>query len=337
MPPTIRAVARHARVSVATVSYVLNNRPGVTEETRQRVLQTIRQLDYHPSSAARNLVRHHAATICMLLPDRRGLADPFLTELICGLGDGAAERGFSLLLTPTDDRPLGWPVRERRADGLILMDVVVGDQRVRLLRSRDVPFILFGRCLEDPTVSFVDLDTVDAAHQAVSHLTALGHRRIGFIAPPLHYVYAQGRLEGYRKALAEQAIAFDPALVVEAAPTVEGGAWAAGQLLDQPGPPTALFASSDLTAAGALRTARERGLRVPDDLSVVGFDDTKVAELADPPLTTVRQPTYDLGRHTARGLIDILLGHGEPPHLLLRGELVVRRSTARAPIYPAAR
>ncbi|MCG0238842.1 MAG: substrate-binding domain-containing protein [Firmicutes bacterium] len=327
--PTIRDVARAAGVSVATVSYVLNGSPAISAETRERVLQAIAALDYRPNRLARGLANRKTDTLALLLPTARSVSDPFLFRFISGVSEAAAQAGYSLLLVP--GRPglaaLEELVKDRRADGVILMEVEVRDPRIDYLLTANFPFVLFGRSLEHPEVLWVDLDNELGAMLATRHLLALGHRRIGYIGADRRLVFARHRYQGHLTALREAGVPVDPDLLVEGDLTERSGFRCMERLLALPSPPTAVFAACDAMAIGAKQALAAAGLRVPQDVAVVGFDDSPIAEFAIPPLTTVRQPTFELGAEAVRLLVSRLRGEAQPgEHRLLPPELVVRTS-----------
>ena len=329
MAVTIKQVARHAGLSVATVSYVLNNDPRVAAETRERVLAAIRELDYHPNSWAQGLARRQADIVGLLMPAPRH-ADPFLLEFISGVMDVTAERHVGLLLLHPgkneDDPPR--ELLRRRLGGVIVLESQAIDPRVEWLQKRDIPFVLFGRC-QQPVDYWIDVDNSAGAQMAIEHLIALGHKRIGFIGAPLKYMFAQYRLAGYRETLQRHGLPFDPALVLEGDLSEESGYTSARVLLRLPERPTAIMAASDIMARGVLRAAREEGLRVPGDVSVVGFDGTPFSAYTDPPLTTVRQPVYDIGREVAELLLQVV-AHPDTESCgkLILPTLVVRGSSS---------
>lgn len=328
MTVTIKQVAKLAGVSVATVSYTLNNDPRITPETRERVLAAVRELDYHPNSWAQGLARQHADIVGLLMPGPRN-SDPFLLEFISGVMDVTAERQVGLLLLHPghDHDDLPRELLRRRVGGVMVLESQAVDPRVEWLLKRGIPFVLFGRCLNEGVRHWIDVDNAAGARMAVEHLVQLGHRRIGFISAPLKYMFAQFRLEGYQQGLAAHALPLDSTLVVEGKLTEESGYMAARQLLILSEPPTAILAASDLMATGALRAIKEAGLRVPDHVSVVGFDGTQVSAYTDPPLTTVRQPVYDIGRLAAGMLLDVAADpNTESRGELIQPSLVVRRS-----------
>ena len=337
--PTQRQIAEEAGVSRTTVSLVLNDVPGVrvSPKTRQRILEVAHRLDYHPDAAARTLVSGRTQTIGFVLcqsPDRV-FADAFLPEVLRGVGDAVQENGFRVLIHSVEDvtAPEAYIglVREKHTDGIILSGPRSDDLQLPRLKAEGFPVALLGQ-LPGSDIPFVDVDNVGAARQAVEHLVGLGHRRIGIITnAPLAYTAARDRLAGYRQVLEGAGIPFDEGLVRYGDFREESGRVAMTQLLDLPESSTAVFVASDLVAFGALVAIKERGLRVPRDVALVGFDDVQLAHYVDPPLTTMRLPAYELGYRAATLLTQLIGGKPvEEQEILLQTELVVRQSCGAA-------
>jgi len=316
-------------------SFVLNNIPTVRipEETRQRVLQAARELGYFPHAAARSLVTQKSCLVGFVLcqsPDRV-FSDAFLPEVLRGASDIARPRGFRVLVEPVEDigKPFAYIdlVLEQRIDGLILSGPRSDDEQLPKLCHMGFPVVLLGQ-LPGSGLPSVDVDNINGARKAVEHLINLGHRRIGIItnAPP-QYTASAHRLEGYCRALSQYGLPFEEELVRYGDFTEESGYVAMKELLDLSPPPTAVFVASDLVAFGALAAIHERGLAIPQDMAVVGFDDVRLARYINPPLTTVRLPAYELGESAMDMLIKIINGEEVPEsHLLLETELVIRES-----------
>ena len=333
--PTSRDVANLAGVSRTTVSLVLNNVPGVniSPETRQRVLDAARQLNYYPDVSARRLASGRTRTIALVWhrgPDAT-YRDVFLPGLLQGITRAARHYGYYLLFRPIEpdepDDSYAELARGRHADGLILSGPRSDDTLLMDLYGEGFPLVLHGQ-LPGTDIPSVDVDNVRGAMQAVGHLLALGHQRIGIItnAPPA-YTASQQRLEGYRRALEAAGIPFDESLVRYGNFDEESGQAAMVSLLDLPHPPTALFVASDMVAVGALKAIQDRGLRVPEDVALVSFDDVTIARFVTPPLTTVRVPAFGLGWAAGELLIRII--EQDLPrelHVLLETELIVRGS-----------
>jgi LacI family transcriptional regulator, galactose operon repressor len=331
---TSRDVAKLAGVSRTTVSFVLNDVPGVkiSEETRQRVFGAARDLDYYPTAAARSLASGKTQRIGLILGEgqKRLAADAFLPTFLQGVTASIHERGYLLVLQMEEDVPsyeaYARLIREQQVDGLILSGPHADDPVVARLMHEKLPLILHGQ-LNGYVFPCVDVDNQAGAYQAVTHLIGLGHRSIGFISnAPLAYAGAHERFAGYRHALAEHDIPLNDDLVCTAAFLPEAGRGAMEQLLSLPQRPTAVFAASDVIALGAMSAIQAAGLAIPDDMAVVGFDDIFLAAYAQPPLTTVRVPAYGLGWTAAELLIALIEGDHEVSSVTLETELVIRDS-----------
>ena len=322
-------MARLAGVSVATVSYVINGTVTVTPETRRVVQAAIRELDYHPNSQARGLAKAATRTIGLAIARNRYTSDPFLMEFVAGMGDVTVGAGYGLLLAPFADGGELMLVKERRVDGLVLLDTDVDDPRLPQLQELKFPVVIFGRADNARGFPWIDVDGYAGGRMVAEHLLRLGHRRIAHVAAPQHFMYARERQRGWADRLTEAGL--PPELVAEGDLTEASGERALLELLALPEPPTAVFVASDLMAAGLIKAAHSQGVRVPEDLAVVGFDDTRMAEWLSPPLTTVQQPILDLGRQAAQMLLDRLEGRSRQPRgVLISPRLVVRRSCGAA-------
>jgi LacI family transcriptional regulator len=341
-PVTSHDVARLAGVSRATVSLVLNRVEGATisESTRQRVLEAASQLDYHINAAGRSLRRQQTGTIGLIVrqPPGRLSADAFLPPVIEGITSVLGRAGFRLLIEPLDpERPVRHIslVREGHVDGLIF-GVRANDAEIVGLYGDAVPLVLWGQ-IPGSGLPFVDVDNSAAARTAVEHLIGLGHRRIGCItnAHPVRAVgEASGRLDGYRAALEAHGIAEDDRWIRFGDYDERSGFRAMQSLLREGSRPTAVFVASDEVALGALRAVREAGIRVPHDLSIVGFDDLPMARYVVPALTTVHVPAREIGANAATILTSILETHGGAEARILPTELIVRDSSGPPPTPP---
>jgi LacI family transcriptional regulator len=334
----IRELAQRSGVSVATVSRVLNGYPDVRDETRRRVLEYARELDYTPSAAAQTLVTKRSQVIGVLLDTGAGHPDihhPFFQEVLVGLKHGVGEGGFDLLLFATEHPGNGFETpsvlrraKHHRVDGVVLMGVDPGDAEVqKLVRSR-IPCVAVDLDLVGPRTGYVMSDNVAGSRMAVRHLYELGHRLVATIAGPNSTRPGVDRLLGYREEMDRLGLAALEGYEQEGDFYPETGYASMQALLALQRPPTAVFAASDLMAAGAIRAVQERGLRVPHDVSIVGFDDIQLAGLMRPSLTTVRQDKTGLGVAAADALIRMLDQPETSPAIrALPVELVVRGST----------
>ena len=348
LPPTLEQVAALAGVSRATVSRVVNGSPKVSPVVRAQVERAVAKLGYVPNRAARSLVTRRADSVALVVsePHARFFSEPFFAGMVRGVSAALAETGVQLLLliaqgppihrgtTPAVPRtpPAGRGRLERyvvggHVDGVLLASLHGDDPLPGTLERAGVPAVLVGRPAGAAPASYVDADNRGGARKAVDHLVSRGRRRIATITGPLDMGVGLDRLDGYRDGLAAAGLAGAGDLVETGDFTDEGGAAAMDRLLGRPGPPVdAVFAASDLMAAGALRALRAAGRRVPDDVAVVGFEDSAVARYAQPPLTTVRQPIEEMGRQATRLLLARVAGGPSGMHLILDVDLVVRAS-----------
>jgi len=336
--PTIYDIAQAAGVSTATVSKVLNNTGRISEKTRRNILRIIEEMDYQPSIVASALTGKKTHTIGLLLPD---LANPYFSEIARNIEDRGHDHGFSVIICSTDNKPEKVShyisiLRQKRVDGIIIATGVRDEKVLKELNRRDIPFALIARELPMLAAHTVLVDDFMGGYLAASHLAEWGHRKIAIIAEDLQLTSSKERVRGWRSALEEHGITCDEKWVVIGDFTVEGGKRAMHRLLDLPDRPTAVFACNDLLAIGSIQAARERGLSVPDDVSVVGFDNTILATIIDPPLTTVAQPIREIGRQ----VMDLLVREIEErkqvkQRVVLLPELIIRQSTKRlAPASP---
>ncbi|MGA5553586.1 LacI family DNA-binding transcriptional regulator [Streptomyces lavendulocolor] len=333
-PPTLEEVAALAGVGRGTVSRVVNNAPGVKEATRLLVQQAIDRLGYVPNRAARALAASRADAVALVVPEstRRFFAEPFFSDIVHGVGAALADADVQLLLTlvrgDKERQRFVQYARAGRVDGVLLVSVHDDEPLPDMLAEVEVPTVLSGRRRGDESVSYVDSDNAGGARAAVRHLVAAGRRRIATIAGPADMYGARCRLRGYREEMRAAFGEADPALTAFGDFTEESGQRATRELLARCPDLDAVFAASDVMAAGALHELRAAGRRVPRDVAVVGFDDSQVARHTDPPLTTVRQPVEEMGREMARVLLEAVGEEGPAAwrHVVLRTELVVRAS-----------
>ena len=333
MSATIYEVARAAGVSTATVSRALNGSGQVAERTRHRITEAIGALGYQPNHVARSLVLKATHTIAVMLPD---ITNPFFPALVKGVQLAADEEGYAVLLAHTGGDPAKEEsyfrvLRGQQVDGVLLVGLVSAPESLKGLVGRGLPVVTLDRPVDLPGSATVRVDHKAGGRLATGHLLELGHRRIAHIAGPKGLGVSRERLDGYRLALSDHGVSFNESLVAEGDFSEDGGYRGIQELLRVRVSFTALFAANDLSAIGAMTALREHGLQVPDDVSVVGFDDIHVASYTSPKLTTIRQPIYDMGRAAAKLLID-----AREKKLSLKdktaifdGELVVRESTGQ--------
>jgi LacI family transcriptional regulator len=331
---TMNDVARLANVSIATVSHVINGTRFVSAERVERVHAAMQELGYTPDATARSLRVGRTDTIGLVIPDT---SNPFFAALARWIEEAGFESGYSTILANSDERP----DREhrhvstlvsKRVDGLILAPSR-GDHSTltRLLENARMPVVVVDRDASLPNADVVLYDNAGGSYEATRHLIDLGHTCIGCVAGPADATSAAERVKGFRKAIAEAGLSLPAHAVVESDFHFAGGREATARLLATGEPFTALFAANDLMAAGAVRALAERGISVPGDMSVIGFDDAPLAEMISPALTTMRQPLQDM----AHAAVSLLLARmtesngAAPTRRILPTSLVVRESTAR--------
>ncbi|MCR8945224.1 LacI family DNA-binding transcriptional regulator [Streptomyces bacillaris] len=332
--PTLEEVAARAGVGRGTASRVINGSPRVSEATREAVEAAVAELGYVPNRAARALAGNRTDAIALVVPEpeTRFFAEPYFSAIVRGVGAALADTEMQLLLTlagnDRERRRLAQYLTAHRVDGVLLVAVHADDPLPELLEQLGMPCVISGaRHAAEPLAS-VDSDNFEGARAAVAHLVSRGRRRVATITGRLEVYGAQRRLDGYRAALATAGLPPDERLIAPADFTEEGGARAMRELLARRPDLDAVFAASDVMAAGARQVLREADRRIPEDVALIGFDDSVVARHMHPPLTSVRQPIEEMGRRMAELLLEEIAGRsGERPTVVLPTELVVRDSS----------
>ena len=326
----IRTVARLANVSIATVSRTINRVSTVNPKMAKRVREAIEKLDYFPNTQARALVSGRSRLLGLIVSE---ITNPFFPELIQGFEDIAVEHGYEILISSTnyDPQRMSLCIRrmlERRAEGVAVMTFGVEKPLLEQLAERKVPLVFVDVGPERPGISLLRVDYHHGIRQGVQHLAALGHRDISFISGPKRLHSAQSRTLAFSKSLAECAIVANPAWILEGDHTMEGGIDAMDRVLKSKHLPTAVMCSNDMTAIGVLHKLYRAGLRVPDDLSVIGFDDIHIAQVTIPPLTTIQMSCFELARAAVTALRAHVEEGGDPKrNYKINTHLVVREST----------
>ncbi|RPI27738.1 MAG: LacI family transcriptional regulator [Acidobacteria bacterium] len=329
-PVSIKDIAKAAGVSHPTVSRALCFSPLVKAETAQRIRDMATAMGYRPNAVARGLVTRRTRTIGAVVTT---LTDPFHGEVLSGVEELASDHHYSVFVANCNadaDREIRVVklFQERRVDGIVVMCSRVGALYAPLLRELKIPIVLINSNYPNDVFDSVAIDNLGASLQAVQHLISLGHSQIAYLGDQFGLDSDRERFAGYRQALLGAGLPVVTSLTVCGDGTPEGGQAAAARLLALPEPPTAIFCYNDQSAIGALSAIRVHGLRVPEDVSIVGFDDLRIASFANPPLTTVRQPRQLMGRTAAGILLDLLSGSVGQTHVQIPGELIIRRSTA---------
>jgi LacI family transcriptional regulator len=328
--PTIYDVARLAGVSTATVSRALNGTGQVAESKRSAIEAAVERLGYRPNTIARSLVTRSTQTIALLLPD---ITNPFYAELVTGIQQLTRERDYTMLLCTTDFDPEQEErylrlLRAKHVDGALVDGLVLPPERIARFVEDGFPIVCLDRDVDSRSVPLVQVDNRMGARLATEHLLALGHTRIAHVMGAAARI-SEERLLGYQAALTHAGLAPDSSLIAFGGFTETGGHDAMQSLLEIQPALTAVFAANDLSAIGAINAIAASGRSVPADVSVVGFDDVRLAPYTTPPLTTIRQPAEEIARHSTELLLGMI--EGRPPgklHHIFPPELIVRASTA---------
>jgi LacI family transcriptional regulator len=337
----IRTIARVANVSIATVSRTINHVVTVNPEIAKRVWKVIDELDYFPNTQARALVSGRSKLFGLIVSE---ITNPFFPELIQGFEDIAVEHGYEILVSSTnyDPKRMSHCIRrmiERKVEGVAVMTFGIEEPLLDQLAKRKVPMVFIDIGPDRPGISLLKVDYHHGIRQGAQHLAALGHRNIAFVSGPMMLHSAQSRKAAFTESLKECDIPLNPAWMVEGDHTLEGGIAAMEKLLTTRPMPTAVMCSNDMTAIGVLHKLYRAGLRVPDDLSVIGFDDIHISEVTIPPLTTVQMSRFDLARsafNALRAQVEESEAFQRKREYNIQTELIVRESTAspKSPITP---
>lgn len=333
---TIKDIAKAAGVSVTTVSRALNGYSDVSEKTRQKIMNLAKELNYSPNTLARGLVMNKSKTIGLLVSglNRESEKDQITFSVLSGINECASELDYDLVLFNTNsskqrEKTYTQLCRERRVDGAIIQGIKTDDPYLEDVVNSDIPCVLIDYPIESENVGHVTTDNKLGAKKAVKHLIELGHHKIAMVNGHSKAFVSKMRLEGYIEALQEAGIEYKKEWVVNGMFEEETGKEEAKKLLQNYPEITAIFSASDLMALGILEGAREIGRTVPNDLSLVGYDDILLAGYSNPPLTTISQNIFQLGYQAANLLIKMLEGTLEPHVITLGTKLVERQSTAK--------
>jgi DNA-binding LacI/PurR family transcriptional regulator len=335
--PSIKDIARLARVSHPTVSRALQNSPLVNQATAAKIRKIAEAAGYRASAVARGLVTRRTRTIGLVVTT---VADPFASEVVYGIEQAANDRGYAVFLADSNadaerERKVVQELAERRVDGIIVTSSRVGSDYLPMLAELNVPMVLVNDQYPGEFVHSVMIANQEGSRAATEHLIELGHRRIGYVGDRSGYQSDTERLAGYKQALAEAGIKFAGELAVEGDGRPEGAIAVVDGLLRLADPPTAVCCYNDMTALGAMRAIRARGIRVPEDVSVTGFDDLFFAEYLEPQLTTVRQPMRRMGEMAMENLFKLMSGGDSVAQVRVETELIVRGSTGKVRTMPA--
>lgn len=329
-PASIKDIARLAGVSHSTVSRALHNHPLVNPETSKKILQIAQKHGYRPSAAARSLVTQRTYTIGVVVTN---ISDPFVAGVVNGIEEVASAQGFSVFLAnanadPDQEIRVVESFEERRVDGIVVTSSRVGALYLPLLARRRVPIVLLNNQHPSQYAHSIVIDSQQGSKDATRHLIKLGHRRIAYLGDRFGRQSDTERYEGYRAALHEVGLRVARQYVVRGDGKAEGAVTAVAGLLALPQPPTAICCYNDMSAIGAMHRLRAAGLTIPGDISITGFDDLHISQFLNPPLTTVRQPMFEMGRMAMDTLIAMLSDKTPQHNIQVPGTLIVRGSTA---------
>ncbi|WP_160725048.1 LacI family DNA-binding transcriptional regulator [Bacillus sp. USDA818B3_A] len=330
MKPTIYDVAKEANVSIATVSKVLNNTGRISEKTKNKVLAIMKDLKYQPSSVATALTGKKTFTIGVLVPD---IANPFFAEVARALENNAREMGYSIILCSTDyqlEREHDYLdlLIKKQVDGIIIATEPKDVKKLKNLNDQNVPCVLFSIDHLALDSHVVTTDDIRGGYLAGRYLCQKGHRSFAIISEPRR-ASSRLRVEGFTKALADEGVNPANVRVIEAKSKIDEAKWAASQIFHLENRPTAVFATTDLIAAVFINEARKAGVSVPDDISIIGFDNTIHAEISDPGLTTIAQPIAKLASYTIEQLLDSIENPGMPANRIMLAPTLIERESVK--------
>ena len=332
----IREIAKRAKVSTATVSRTINRVPTVDPALAKRVMKVVEDMGYYPNTAARALVSGKSRIFGLIVSE---ITNPFFPEIVQAFEDIAVQNHYEILLTSTvhDPKRMELAVRrmiERRVDGVAILTFGMEDALIEDLRFRKVPLVFVDVGPQAAGVTNIRVNYQQGIREAVSHLANLGHKRIAFVAGPTNLKSAMARRAAFEAAMQENGLTVDSELIVTGDHKVEGGIAALAQLAALSKKPTAILCSNDMTAVGVMREAYDRGITIPRELSVIGFDDIRLAEFTTPPLTTVRMSQKQLAEYAfqaLRGEVEGRDGSANGKEVELETSLILRGSTAKVP------
>jgi LacI family transcriptional regulator, repressor for deo operon, udp, cdd, tsx, nupC, and nupG len=324
----IADVAKLANVSTATVSRVISNAGTVKKETEEKVLEAIKKLNYQPNVLARQLRRLETNTILVIVPD---ITNSFFSNVLRGIESVAIENEYQVILGDAQnmaeqEKSYLTLVRQKTADGIILLTART-DQHILEELADEYPVVLACEYFEGSKIPTVSIDNISSARKATEYLIGLNHKRIGHISGPLNIVVGRDRLRGFQQAMLQHGLNIDSQLVQEGNFSYESGFNLMKKFLALNHPPTAVFVANDEMAIGAIKAAKASGLKVPEDISVVGFDDIKFASIFEPALTTIAQPTFNMGKKAMELLINLINNEDlERDQFMLDDQLIIRDS-----------
>lgn len=330
---TIKDIAKRVGVSITTVSRALNGYDDVSESTRKKIQVAAKELGYRPNASARSLVMKKSKTIGLIVSEvsRSGIKDSFAYEVLCGINDCSGELDYDLILfstNPSKQKSKSYTdlCLERGVDGAMIMGIRLDDPYLHEVIDARIPCVLIDIPFQNENVGYISTDNMSGAKEATMHLIANGHRKLAMINGHENAAVSMDRLKGFRSAIEASGNPFDSVKIISGNFTETGGEQAVQQLFERDPDITAIFCASDLMALGALKGLQQLGKRVPEDVSIVGYDNIHLTQYTSPPLTTVNQNKYDMGYQAAKLLIDMLEGNITDHKVILPHELVERDS-----------
>ncbi|MGP7819338.1 LacI family DNA-binding transcriptional regulator [Niallia sp. 01092] len=332
MNVTIKDIARIAKVSTATVSRVLNGVGGYNEETKKKIMNVANELGYRRNENARSLVKNSSNIIGVIMPN---VATIFYGDIVSGIESVAYKNGYSVIISHSGvngDRLVECVklMAERKVDGLVIVTVELSKDQIKLVKSLNIPLILLSTDTPDKDVPYIKVNDFDAAYSATQYLIENGHEIIGLAGVnPKDRVAGIPRIEGYKKALEDNSLSFDAKLVKHGDFSFYSGKEAMESYLQEKADLSAVFCVSDDVALGIISVAYDYGIKVPDDLSIIGYDNTRVAEMSIPPLTSIGQPFWEMGNEGCKIVIEAIQSKKEIPSEIIPYRLVVRKSVKK--------
>jgi len=334
MSVTIKDIAKTAQVSINTVSRALNDKDDVNAETKARILHIAKEMNYTPNLLAKSLHTKQTKTIGVIVTDN---SNPYYASVIKGIEDFANTKGYSIILTNTDEtiqkeKKALTVLKEKRVDGILITPARTTEKNIQDLKKLNIPLIMVNRSTEDPSINYIKTDNVYGGYLGVKRLLDIGRTKLAYIAGPKTISSVQERYAGGLKALQEKGLTAKDISVYVTNLKMDGGYEVMKDILKSKNIPTGVFAYSDLIAIGAMRAIREKGLHIPNDIAVVGYDDIELASYLEVKLTTVRQPSFEIGKQAAEKMIQYLehkdreAADKKPIHILLQPELIIRDS-----------
>ncbi len=331
MPVTIKDIAGKAGVTPVTVSRALNDKPDISSATKENILKIADDLGYVPNYLAKSLVTRETKTVGILIPNT---VDPFYAEVVQGINDLARERGYSIILCNTHndaDEELKFirHLREKRADGMLIYPVQEDNRYIEELKKNPIPFVFLNRHSDELQSDYVINDNIVGAFSAVNHLIEKGHKNIIYICSKPSASSAQERIEGCKKAIEKNNLPSDSIRIILCKESIESCYNLVKKIIRKDKDRKALFVWDDKMAVGAIKAILEEGLKIPEDIALVGYDDIEISEYLYPPLTTVRQPTYQIGKKAAQILLEKLESKDKvkTKHIVLKPKLIFRKTT----------